>query len=725
MPNAALYCALLVATAGSAYAATSTGFSPIFAVDARAVEQPGSVVVSGRVVNGQGAGLAGVRVNALQNFSSFIGATTDAAGNYQLPALAPGVWELWAMKDGYVTGVRSGLALVAGQSTSCNFTLATAPPLTNVSAVNRDIEASQSAKIVPVTDSQLKVFVGGAFTTGTVDRSKPTVIFTHGWNSDPTVWAEAMAGRMATLNANLLAWDWQTQADTIEPVTAMARTRRQGEALGKALFDALGTNYAQSLHFIGHSLGTLVNASAANYLHWRHLREQFSAFGYERTHITLLDDAGGVSKLGKAVTFDYTVTGMDGSLASSVVENGYVSPVPDDAAWVDNYYSFVGKRHPQAVNVLLPKAVIFADRTNLKVYLEQVHRYPCNWYAMTVLTPTQCLLGHRYSFERSGLATAFPSPSPYPLGTDLSQDLISNFELDLVELESPLDWSDAKNYQARFGIPAAGFSAIQWAAQGSVNLLSAGVQKVGNVVENVSETLSSFAVTHNGVPVYSETADSTTMYYLPEGTELQTEVRLSPRFQLTVPSSKPSPMPRVAKDGGPGDSNGPPAVWMSVAVPSNTLGMAFNFTLISGDTNDDYLAFGINGTNVFALETRFMPAGQVLSSGMIDISAYAGQSVEFFFGVLGGNSTNTSLAVDGIRFYQEARPALSVASSGNEVRLLWPITHNTFVLETATALTPVPDWKQMTNIASVVGLENVVTNALPPGSRFFRLRQAQ
>lgn len=56
----------------------------------------------------------------------------------------------------------------------------------------------------------------------------------------------------------------------------------------------LGAGYSQEIHFIGHSLGTLVNAAAANFLHGDRTAQQAvsaTLWSPTRTHLTLLDAA--------------------------------------------------------------------------------------------------------------------------------------------------------------------------------------------------------------------------------------------------------------------------------------------------------------------------------------------------------------------------------------------------------------------------------------------------
>jgi len=66
-----------------------------------------------------------------------------------------------------------------------------------------------------------------------------------------------------------VAWNWQSAAQSpfwkaqeLQP----PKTPDQGIALGQTLQAALGPSYSRPIHFIGHSLGTLVNSYAANFL---------------------------------------------------------------------------------------------------------------------------------------------------------------------------------------------------------------------------------------------------------------------------------------------------------------------------------------------------------------------------------------------------------------------------------------------------------------------------
>jgi hypothetical protein len=681
---------------------TGEAMSGLFTLDTRPTAGV-MASLNGRVSDATGTPLGGASILALQGTAAVSGRADDT-GHYALPALEPGAWQIWVSLAGYRTWVQSGVALAPGQALALDFALAPTPTLPPATPVDRPVPASQQATIVTPSTDALMVFNGTAFASGgPVDVTLPTVIFTHGWNAgpnDPGGWPLTMAAQMqsAGVKANLLAWDWHQDAATPEPVSAMSRTRLQGEALGQALAATLGNPYAGTLHFIGHSLGTMVNAAAANYLH-ETVQPNFPS---DHTQVTLLDDAGAATTAGQVITFDYSVSGIPGSIASQVVQAGYVSPIPDGFAWMDNYISLVGAYHPEAVNVYLPKSLGAGDGAAM-------HAYACGWYASSVGSAgSQALVGERYGFERTGWPGQFPTPVPFPLGTSLSQDPSSGNELDLVRLDSETDRQMVEG-QIRSYIPSA---TVLWGVDTGVDWTGAQLQQAGSAVTTWAESVFHFTPAASFSPAPGESTGS----FLP----------VSPHLDLNVASSTPQHLAgggtRVTKsDSTPTYS--PPAVWMTLTLPAEVRGMSFDFTLTRSGTNDSYLAFGINGTNQFALETRFMAPGRPTSSGWIDVSAYAGRTVEFFFGVLGGVSTNESVAVDGLRFYQVEAPSLQVQTSGDSVVITWPLSAGGYLLETSDNLAAVNSWVTVTNSPVIAGFQNAVTIEVSAGSRFFRLRK--
>lgn len=386
------------------------GDSDPFTTDTRAA-LVASAVISGRVTDTGNSVLPDTAIKALQNGIVKASAACDSAGNYQLPLLPPGTYEVRATRAGYISGVKRGLTFNAGQSGTVNFSLAprAAPAVTQ--PVTRQAPPNPFG---PPTPDQLKVWNGSQFVTGaSLATDKITIVLTHGWNSSSADWPQAMAAQLTTgpgsvaSVANIVAWDWANIAHTtILLGAAWSQVPSQGEALGMALAQSL-PGYTKPVHFVGHSLGAMVNAGAANYVH----QHAAPAFVPARTHMTTMDNAVAANIGGPVL--DTTVgsflvgPGAVGVGSAEVLAAGrWVSAFPDNAAWMDNYISEVGYPSGKAVNVCLSQGALFAG--HLGLLLDALHGYAHEWYGATVTQPQSSLLGHRYSYERLGESVVFP-----------------------------------------------------------------------------------------------------------------------------------------------------------------------------------------------------------------------------------------------------------------------------------------------------------------------------
>ena len=669
---------------------TGEGNSGLFTVDTRGAVI-GSATISGCVRDANNTGLSGATVSALQNGVMRAQTVADFAGAYALASLPEGTYQVQAAQAGYLTVNDYGVSLAANQSVVQNFSLSGKPAAPVV------VTAANPPPVTTGTfpTGTLKKFDGNGFVVGgPFDYSKPTVILTHGWNSDAAYWPTDMAKSMIAggANANVLAWDWWQEANT-NLSAATSATRREGEKLGQALAATFTPAYSQAVHFIGHSLGTLVNATAANYIH-------MNGYSWTRTHMTLLDDA---------------------EEANWVSSASFVSPIPSQRAWIDNYVSFVGLYHPEAVNVMLEESSYYVDASSIKAALASVHGYACRWYGYTAATPNQSALGNRYSYEQLGSAAQFPSPNPYPLSSVFSQDIVSG-ELGLTRLYT------ADEIAAAASIWAAGWPAgiTTYGLQSSMNFAVGAAQKIGMVALDV--VMSFIPDTPLITIISSGTAGSTPAYY----TYTQNPIESLPvwSFQVNLQTQPATFIPLQSSStggvrpmgGSSGGSNSLACIWIPVQIPTNAAIFAFDFTF-NGEPVNDLLSASIGGTNVFALEARFMPTNTALNSGPIDVSQWAGQTVELFLGLVGGTSTNASVTLDGMRFYNVVAPFLTAQVSGSNVVIQWPLSANGYVLETTADLAATNAWTTVTNVPTIVDLQNTVTNPISGGKKFYRLRK--
>jgi pimeloyl-ACP methyl ester carboxylesterase len=673
---------------------SSEGYSALFSVDTLGATT-GTASITGQVKDKLGFGLAGTTVSALINNVVRAQVGTDGSGHYTLSGLPAASYTVRAEKASYLSGVRYGLALANGQSASQHFTLTALPGAPPVVDTTKPIETPR-----PIENSQLMRWVGNSWVTVTntsdVNLAKQTVVMTHGWNSSATnAWPTNLATKMiagGVTDANILAWNWSKNAKTgLLLSLAFSRTPGEGRKLAQTLTNVLGNSYTNGIHFIGHSLGTLVNAAAANYLH----KKTGGAFDWQRTQMTLLDNAELANIEGRLYPVGYSVAGFESLLGlGDPPPLGWASPLPEQRAWADNYMSLVGLYHFSVVNVeMRQEAILQSIQLNPIGWASDAHSYACDWYAATAANPGLSILGNKYSFERLGENASFPSPSPYPAGSLFIP--VSGNEYTLVNV------GDAAGFIANRG---ADFLTTK--VQDGVGRLVATGQKIGDVTVNVVES---------GVAVLEDVAQ--TVISLPV-ISLQAVLRSSGGSQLR--------MNNLGSGGGglqniENYTNSPIAVWLPIQVPTNAALLSFDFQF-SGSAGEDVLSASINGTNVFALDAQDMPPAQLLNSGPIDVTQWAGQDVELFFGLLGGTSVNAELSIAGMRFYQIDPPLLTVAMSGGSIIVSWPATAAAYSLQSTTNLAS-PTWTAVTNAPTLSGMRQHVTHSVSGHSQFYRLKR--
>lgn len=670
------------------------------------------VALAGRVLDAGGAPVAGATISAAVVENPQTSTTTAADGSYQLTALPAGVYVLTAAKSGYTRDQRA--VSLSAETAPQNFRLlpATALPATQNTGNAPPFTTQAPADI---EGSALVAYDGTQFVpvTGPLDASKMTVVLTHGWNARPQDWpltfATALKNKGLLPLVNIVAWDWHAAASQALPPEE--KSPKQGLALGKALYQALGSGYHKPVHLVGHSLGTLLHAYTANYLHGDGDGRQDRAspsWNAAQTHLTLFDEAEISRTVGQEVIFDVLgrvyKNGLNLPVASSLAAiknalSGWKTPVPKRSAWVDNYISSVGIYRPDAVNAGLLRGLLnnFGDPI-------AAHSYPQLWYAGSIVRPSASTMGFRRSFEyrllAEGAASVFPPPeSELVIGDAQGQVLTAPDELTL----EPLPYTRLGELLApglTYG-PAIGYGSAVLELAGAAN-------KAFNVTLDYVETagLSTLDAVNSLTDAlekgYQQTAD------LLNRPTLRVQLQTGPLAGL------------VPQDVG-ASTNTPAYVWLPIVVPTGAVAMAFDFKL-TGDGKDDSLVFGINGTNLFSLETRFLADGESSTSRMLDATAYSGRTNEFFFGLLGGTSTNCTVTVQNIRFFTLASPQLNISQTNGATAVSWPSTLTGFTLETSASLTP-PNWQPVTNSPTLYGGTMTVTNIPSERANFFRLRK--
>jgi hypothetical protein len=592
-------------------------------------------------------------------------------------------------------------------------------PVLTIIQTNRTPTAAETTR--PNSSStppspQLMAYHGGIFTTNlaSVSPNQMTYVLTHGWiplkpfplslteapffipngvEDWPTTMAAQIHAEDAT--ANIVAWNWEDTAKSLitDPQRAGSQAPGEGFQLGMALFDALGPNYSKKIHFVGHSFGTLVNAYAANYLQGTNWAgEAVSSTPWPATNmlVTLFDEA----EVGADKNLILHPADLAGLIAALAGQNGnylnlpssYYHPMPRNFAWAENYVSEFGLLHSNAANVILTvgSPVNAPNPVSWFYDIGGFHGYPYSWYEPTIQT-WNSVMGFvwpdLWSLNDPAFANAPTNGSVY-----LQADNNSPYNLTLT------DWNHG------------------------TDLLIARLQSYGSGLGSSFVQFANNTLTANGT--VSPQA----------GLDLNAIDSVEWIFNLnTTPANSGTPQLRVHPLGlSANDQNSnvnvPAYAWGQLVVPANAVSMSFDY-MIQGDWQSDSLAAAFNGTNVLSLPGSQIETNILFSSGSIDVSAFAGQTNEFFIGIVGGTSTNAQVTVQNLAFSVSSPPLLQAQSSGNNCVLSWPLSAANYVLQTSTNLTDTNSWTAVPNVPAIVNLQNAVTNSASDGARFYRLKK--
>lgn len=685
------------------------------------------IVLQGRVTGAGGVPLSGAAVSVAFGNLPLTGTSSDANGDYEVP-LGAGVYAVTVSASGYAQSSRV-LTLNAGTAPQ-NFQLAALPATPDQTPVTRQ-PAAFSFPPIGSLGEHLKVFNGTAFVNivpaNTPSPAKMTIVLTHGWIPQalgyevpnagiegwPTTIATAMLAQGVTPDvANILAWDWRYAAQgTLPPEENIP-----GEAvlLGQSLQTVLGSGYSQPVHFVGHSLGALVNAGAANYLNGHKTAQQAvsqTPWVSAPMHFTLFDH-GEVSRIASLqVLFDGLTLDLGSptevlKYASKTLQ-GWKPSLPVQYEWADNYISQVGFYLPNTMNVALQKAPGYAG-----IRFWEAHSYPMSWYGLSIASPTypDNPLGFKRSYEYSQLpGVSLPFP---PSIAELSPgDAYHQTPGDANQLAlEPLPPQNL--FQLIVPLFGNGADTIVQGVVGPIQIVGEVSSEIRDAAAQAGEWVT------QGFNYVGNAAL--------EGGQSLVNLYNSGVLRLRLHTTSPGPQNLMAARGGPvtaqgdGDSASPPMAWLPIQFPANATAMAFDF-IMEGNPVEDVLVCGIGTNNLFSLEAKYIPTNAMSASRLIDVTAWAGTTNELFFGFLGGTSTNATLIIENIRFFSLAEPRLEIAVSGDATLLSWPLTAGGYVVETTPTLTT-PTWETVTNAPVISADRYVLTNSWSDQSRFFRLR---
>lgn len=696
-----------------------------------------SLSLTGMVRDPAGTPVSGAEV-ILQRYNTvFWHGYTAADGTIPAPNLPSGNFNVVVIKAGY-TSLFQSVPGDAGGPVVLNLTMHSAIDLPDMVTVSRTPEATAIRSMDPepvpgVRAVNLRVFNGSAFSpTGTIRADRMTIVITHGWLSSLDVWATQTAGFVLNKHSlganvpNIIGWDWRAKALTVTPETDEAAI--QGEHLGKALILELGTGYGQRIHFIGHSLGTIVNSYACDYLHGK-LPRQTSGFWDETEtmpHVTLLDQAEMANVFGSNVATSSASGWFDSQTRSQLFDivngsssgdSGFKSPFPKSARWMDNYISLVGLYHRDAVNVYMPAGV---DT------LGGAHADAHQWYRQSIQqTSPLHTMGFNRAYERS---LVFP-----PSGNGMSggsvwtsvPETADLFDLNRVENPGPFVIHSTLLRAATVvtgttgGTLEAGGTAVlkgyETTLKWVTDLGGSAIQTTGSVISSSTEKIGN---------LWDAALDKASAIN-PDTLFAGSIGRPSLKLLLNTQTQVPAPFSGEFRSLNSSSEVEPPQAWVPVTIPPDAAFLVFDFT-VTGDPAEDQIVCAINEQNLFTLPARFAPDGSPESTDFLDISAYAGQEVELYFGLVGGTSSGCALAIDGIRFVTVPLPKLSATVTGDQVRLNWPVAATGWIPQRNPGLAP-EGWEDVALPETITTADGVVTLDTPRSlpREFFRLRRVE
>jgi hypothetical protein len=419
----------------------------------------------------------------------------------------------------------------------------------------------------------------------------------------------------------------------------------------------------------------------------------------------------------------------------------------------------VGIQRDEAVNVcLLQPAFTFTDPVTAHGYAHEWYRWSVNLGGFTPPAAPPAI-GFRRALEFAG--TFPPSGTGTSAGSLWYENVGSADSLDLLHQPNPRDFeanalilgayavqAGARLNSALANLYGAGFSVVYQLGEATADgLLYAGREWVyepldatGRFVMKSYETgiealgeVGGSIIFHTG-NVVSEIGEKAgnlwdaTLDHARDAANAfdpdyaTTSPMLSPVFRFRLRAGNAAPAASGEQAIAASSANQPPYLWLHVNIPEKAGFMIFDFA-VTGDPREDRIVCAINEVNVFSLAGKFAPAGVPSSTELIDVSAYAGQSVELFFGLTGGTAVECETVIDSIRFVTMPDPKIGIAASGVNVAVKWPAAATGWTLEATDSLTA-PNW-QPVSLNGVTVESGVATLEQPAsGSRsFYRLRR--
>ena len=197
----------------------------------------------------------------------------------------------------------------------------------------------------------------------------------------------------------------------------------------------------------------------------------------------------------------------------------------------------------------------------------------------------------------------------------------------------------------------------------------------------------------------SRKAGSTAAYFAPTSQSVATDLQANWDFQFSIQPG--APQPQQLPDGVqaapvPYSSEGPVYTIIPVQVPNEAVGLSFEYS-ISGSAVDEFMTMGINSSNEYTMEAKFLDEGAWNGTPVIPVSDFRNQEVDLVFALNGVSNQPAGIqSVRNIQFYIPPRPQLNLDKNGNTLVASWPLSAIDWTIETSTDLSDPNGWEAVT-----------------------------
>jgi hypothetical protein len=278
----------------------------------------------------------------------------------------------------------------------------------------------------------------------------------------------------------------------------------------------------------------------------------------------------------------------DAALYGELDPNPWDKCIPDNAFWIDNYVTAFGNLHQEAANVILKQGMPFTFAPTLVGIVDSLVDF--HHYAIDWYIASI----RDPSLSQMGFRWSFEggglNGSPVTGSTYRQTSTLLDSELNLENITWDEAVGDIWGRNALFAIQP-GFL--------PVNLIHGPIEIIGNVRAGLSNIFQN-SIQH--------------------------------MLNLTLTEGSPS------------------YAWVPIYIPTGSEFMSFKFN-VEQPGDGDFLSVGIQDELLFMLEIDNSNVQQIANSGYLNISEYAGNEVDLFFGLNSVGNPNAKISIDNITFY--------------------------------------------------------------------------